>query len=214
MSVIEFSSGDKFVIRLIKYHSANPNNKWANTYEFRATETGGTGPLNALASSIVLFEQALHMTFVKFDHYTISTWEEDSVPYDPEAFISTPLTVSGLRGGLADGLPLNQAYAVRRVPSAGRFGHLFYRGCLLEDDVSSPAGKQVLDDPEGLQESIDTALESSELGLTLGAALDGGFQMVMINKDGTQIRPVVTLTASGVSAVPQDHAWFNRTPAS
>jgi hypothetical protein len=103
------------------------------------------------------------------------------------------------------------ALAVTRQAQSGRFGHLFYRGHLGEGDVTSPAGIPTLALPDDIQDIIDGALTSTDLGDSLGVTPSGAFGMVMISKDGSQVRPVTGLRAQGVSSVPLDHAWFNRT---
>jgi hypothetical protein len=211
MSVTGYESGDQFTIRVTKFHQLNPDNKWANSYEFQAEAAGAEDELLTLGQAVVEFEAALHRNVVIFDRILISTWQPDSKPYNPEVFISSTLTAVGGRGTDADNLPLNQTLAVARIAGFGRFGHLFYRGVLDEEDVSAPAGKQVLDDRAGIQTMIDAAIVSSGLEDYLGATSTRVLKMVMISADGAQSRDIIQLRAQGVSAVPQDHAWFNRT---
>ena len=213
MSVVDFAADDLFVIRTIKYLSTNPDNKWANSYEFKATASGDVTALTLLASIIVLFEQGLHFTTVRFDHTIISTWAPDSVPYDPEAFVSLPEAASGLVGDEDAALSLDNCWSVRRVPASGRFGHIFYRGCLAEGMVEAPSGKSVFTTPSAMQDAIGDHLTDSELDAYLGNPASAPLQMVMISATGAQVRNVLTLRSGGVAKVPTDHAWFNRTPA-
>ena len=78
-----------------------------------------------------------------------------------------------------------------------------------EPGVSTPSGRYVLNDRAGLQAAIDGALGSSGLDDFIGAGT-GSLKMVMINKTGSQIRNILQLRVQGVSTVPLDHAWFNR----
>lgn len=211
MPVISFEADDLFVIRITKYLSSNPDRKWANSYEFRATAGGNSDALLALGTALSVFESSMHHSSVTFDRILISTWEPDSVPYNPASFISSTLTLTGARGGLADLMSLNNCLNVTRQAASGRFGHIFYRGFLLEDDVSAPAGKSVLNDRPGIQDDMDGAIASSGLGDYIGTAPAAEIQLVMISADGTNIRVVNNLRVSGVSVLPLDHAWFNRT---
>jgi len=211
MSVVEFGSGDLFIARVFKNHIANPDNTWVNSYEFKSTEAGTVGVIIDLAEKLVNFEIAVHSVAVNFTRITISTWEIDSVPYDPTTFFSTTTTGVGTRSTTGDLVGLNNCLTVSRVPISGRFGHIFYRGFLVESDIEAPAGKTVLADKPGTQTIVDAALTSSGLDETIGIAADGSFQMVMVDKTGIVVRNVRELLVSGVSALPQDHAWFNRT---
>lgn len=211
MSVASYVSGDTFVVRTIKQLTTNPDNRWANSYELRADADGSTDELLAAALKIVSFEQLLHAPSVRFVQFVVSTWEEDSVPYEPQNFLSTPISVVGSRTVASDLLPLNQTWGITRVASYGRFGHLFLRGCLYELDVVAPAGKQVFNNLTAIAADLATAVTSSELeDLFLGTPASP-LRLVMINRTGTQIRNLLGFSAGGISAVPQDHAWYNRT---
>lgn len=212
MSVLTYDEGDLFIARVVKYLSTNPSNKWVNSYELRATIAGSTDNILAFATQLINFEIGMHLNLVRFDRLLISTWEADSVPYDPAAFISTTLTATGSITPAGDAQPLQTALSVTRQAQSGRFGHLFYRGMLTEDDVESPAGLPVLTDQSAIQDIIDGALSTSNFDDALGVTPAGALGLVMISRDGTQVRPVTGLRAQGVSSVPLDHAWFNRTP--
>jgi len=210
MSVSDFAADDLFILRIIKHLGTNPDRKWANSYEFRAVGAGSESDLLVMAQAFVEFEAALHGTAVQFDRFLISTWEADSVPYDPAAFIASTVSAVGTKVMASDIEPLNMVLSVTRVATTGRFGHLFYRGVLQEVEVVSPAGKPTLVNRAAIQTDIDTALGDSSADQYLGPEVGAPFKMVMVNKDGTQVRPVAGLFAQGVSSVPLDHAWFNR----
>jgi hypothetical protein len=211
MSVLTYEIGALFVYRTIKNLTTNPLDRWANSYEFRAVEAGTDADLIAVALTLLPFEKAFHSNLVNFSEVLISTWEEDSKPYDPETFISYPTTGVGAIGGISELEALNICLTVRRSASSGRFGHLFYRGVLHEGDVEAPAGKATLSDPATMQEDLDAAMTSSGFDSYVGPTLAEGLELVMINKGGTQIRNVRQLVVSGVTMLPTDHAWFNRT---
>ena len=211
MSVSSFLTDDRFVVRVIKAHNDNPSDTWANSYEFKATVDGSEAQLLILGNVVVEFERLMHKNVVGFKRLTISTWEADSVPYDPESFISVNLNAVGAIGVVSGVAPLNECLSVARVCATGRFGHIFLRGVLDTADVGSPAGKAILIDVPNVQGNIDDAITGSDLADYLGVAPDGPFTMSLINKTGTQVRSVIGLSAAGVSFLPLDHAWFNRT---
>lgn len=213
MPVTGGETGELFRVTIVKYLATNPDRKWANNYEVRSKETFTAGQLNQLGLVLVDFEKEMHLLTVQFDRLRISTWEEDSVPYDPTTFSSLPLTGTGVvEIGGDQASPLNQCLDVGRIPASGRFGHIYYRGALKEGNISAPAGKAVLTDPAAIATALANAVGLSELFNYLAGG-GGEFELVMIDKTGTQVRPVISLQRRGVATLPLDHAWFNRTPA-
>lgn len=210
MSVTTTTAGDLFIFRVTKYHQLNPDRKWANSYEFKVIEGSTEGSLLTLGAVLVNFESKLHLASTVFDRLLVSTWQPDSVPYDPETFISTSLTAIGTNPSGSNPIGLTQPLTVVRSAPTGRSGHLFYRNVLTEDIVSSPAGKTILDSRSDLQTLINGALTASGLEAYIGEPPDEGLQLVMVNADGTQVRPVIQLRAQGVTTLPLDHKWFNR----
>lgn len=213
MTVLTFDPGELFVFRTIKFLATNPNNKWVNSYEFTATDAGTTTELLNCATALVSFEAALHDDAVQFDHITVSTWGPDSVPYDPTVFLSIPLTQTGTVSDITnENVALGMALRVKRTPASGRFGNIFYRGVLHENQVSAPAGIPILSDTAGIQTLIDGAITSSSFSDFMAPDGSGGVVLVMIDATGSVIRSVTSLVAGGVSLIKQDHQWFNRTP--
>jgi len=211
MTVLAYETGQVFTFRIVKSLSTNPDNKWANTYEFRADTGGGPTELLALGEVLADFEVALHRDTVQFDRILISTWEPDSVPYDPSTFISSTLTGNGAVGPVGDNCALNVCMSVARIPISGRFGHIFYRGVLNEADTEAPAGRLILTDRPGQQDNVDAALTSSGLDNFVGLSAEGGFRMCMVGTDPAAFRVITQLRVQGATTLPQDHAWFNRT---
>lgn len=211
MTVLAYGVDDMFILRIIKYHSANPDRKWANSYELHAHSPGDTSVLQAVASAFVLFEQEMHNPLIIFDRYLLSTWEADSKPYNPDVFLSFPLGTAGTGPDVTNLIGLGQAFNVARIPTSGRFGHLFYRGVLTEDHVSAPAGKSILTSLPAMQAIVDGAIVASEVATYMEVDNAVGITLAMVSPTGEDFRNVTTLSASGVSNLPQDHAWFNRT---
>lgn len=213
MSVLAFNTDDLFRITIVKYHVNNPDRKWGNNYELQATADGVTSDLVTAATRLVDMEEDLHFDNTRFDRVRISTWEPDSVPYDPTVFVSLPLSSSGNRP--TSGIELNAinvCWHVARFPLSGRFGSLYYRNALSESDTIAPAGRTILASPSGMATTLGDAVDDSNTSTMLeGTGVP--FNLVMINEDGTQVRPIISLVSRGVAHVPFDHAWFNRTPA-
>lgn len=210
MPVETFALGDRFRITTVKYLAANPDRRWDNNYELRAKAGGSVTDLTQIGLKIVALEQALHADKVRFDRMRMSTWEEDSDPYDPGSFVSLPLSGSGLRdtsGGQV--LALNVCYHVARVPISGRFGAIFYRGALTEGEVEAPAGKFILTSLAAEFTLLNAALDDSGMGDVLNGD-DPIWEIVMVNATGSNTRVVLGLVPRGVAVVPFSHAWYNR----
>lgn len=211
MSVLTFTTNDRFIFRIIKHYTTNPSRQWSNSYEVLANSAGSLGDLTVLGSALELFESLLHNTFTAFDRLVISTWSPDSKPYDPDAFYVQELTGNGTRDTTGELEPITTCLSVARQPTSGRLGHIFYRGVLSQGDTSAPSGITVLNSPGALTSELNDALTDSELSGYIGLGAAGPLVLAMINKTGTNTRLVMALKVGGVVQLPVDHAWFNRT---
>ncbi len=211
MSVLTFAVNDLFVARIKKNHVSNPSRSWQNSYEFVANSAGSLSDLAAMADTLLNFEAQIHNTFTHFEQVTVSTWAADSKPYDPDAFLTLPVSLNGLRDTTGELEPLNVCWSVSRSAFSGRAGHVFFRGVLAQADTQAPSGILQLTDPSAMSALLSDARIDSSLTGYLGTAPEAPLSMALINKNGTNIRTVQTLTSVGVSLLPVDHAWFNRT---
>lgn len=213
MPVTTFVADDLFTVRVFKQHINNPDRVWANNYEFKAKGGGGASDVAALLAATYEFELAFHTIYVRLIRVSASTWEADSVPYDPLSFMSIPLNDLGTISETGEDLvALNTCMRVNRVPESGRFGQLYYRGCLFENDIEAPSGANVMHPGSGAESAFEAAIASGSMADILTGS-DATWDMVMVNSDGTQVRRVNALLLAGVSTVPMNHTWFNRTPA-
>lgn len=210
MSILSFEVADRFVLRIIKSHTANPSRQWANSYEFAALTPGVLGDIEGFVSAMVLYEVTLHNTFTRFVRAVASTWEADSKPYDPDAFLTQELDLAGVRDTSGELEPLNVCLNVVRRPSSGRQGHIFYRGVLSQADTVAPSGILQLADVTAMSTLLADAVTAGGIDSYLGIGASA-FSLVMINKTGTEGRSLRDLVVGGVSLLPVDHAWFNRT---
>jgi hypothetical protein len=210
MPVSSYAVDDLFVFRVIKRMVTNPDRKWANTYEFRAVAAGSEDELLALGTALVEFEANMSLTATEFTRLIISTWVPDSVPYNPESFISTSLTASGGKIPGSDIQPLTMALSVARQVASGRFGHIFMRCVLQETDTVAPAGKSILVNRPAFQGLLNTAQDDAGLLDYIGLSPALGLQMVMVGKTDAEVRPVIGLAVQGVTQLPVDHTWYNR----
>lgn len=204
-----------FTIRIIKgWRGRQIERSWSNTYEVMAG-TEGPVELETMAQAIVTAEQQLHLTDVQFLEYTISTWEPDSQPYNPETFVTVGLAVAGLRGGgggiTPNALDYNVCMMVHRNAVTGRTGRVYYRGVLSEDDVQMGGdGRFTFTVPSGATGAPFTAYQAALAPYT-GAGLDP-LKLALISVSGatTYRRPIISWTPGGVVVNKKNHKWFDR----
>lgn len=217
MSVIEPVAGEGFVYTITKCLVANPAVRWRNTYE--AFYDGDDPPVSSwimdLATALLEFEQLIHLTGVQFVQTTISTYAEDSRPYDPESFITIPHsadTVGARTIGQSQPLDLTAAFYVRRQVPTGRQGKLFYRGVLGENDVEAPAGSLRLSNVAAMQALVNDSLNDSNLTNYFYPAAEGRLMLSMTStpSPGNTIhRQIMAFLAAGATRVSNDHRWYN-----
>lgn len=214
-SVLDFEIGDLFILRVWKHHTDAPLVEWTNTYEAKALAAGGLILLTDLAAKAVAFEQVLHGEDIQFSRYTISTWQPDTHPYDPEAFYDHPLgsATFGTRVITGDQLPVRVCWAAQRAAVTGRMGKLYYRGCLGEGDVQAAGEGYQFTNPAAMETLINGAATTTQFGNYFAPAV-GAMELSMIGlpKGVTvpQVRGVTDITSDGVVDVQMNHRWFNR----
>lgn len=217
MSVAVITTGERFVARIYKRLTTNPDQVWVNTYEMVArvgAADGITASRNALGA-LVDWEQRFHLQTVQFYRSVMSTWLPDSEPYNPYNLLVDDFDpVSGARVvGTNDPMALNVGLSVRRDVLAGRQGRAFYRGVLTEGDVIAPAGSYVLT-PEArasLQSLVNAA--GSETGGLNGALQGTGLALALLpgRTDGIQDERIYTeMTVVGVSIKALNNRHFDR----
>lgn len=210
-----------FVVRIFKsWNVVDEENYWVNNYEFMSDE--GTildaGP-RAIADSLVAAERAIHLPGVKFFKFTISTWANDTPVYDPSKFVSVPLNVSGQRNVTGDALDANVCFFVKKEVAGGRYGKLFYRGCLVEGDVQTRGDLSYELTSGSTIATGGTAWNAylAEMNSVIGGLVPGG-EFAMIgrvkgvsgNPGPVYKRAVLAVTAAGVTINDTNHKWYNR----
>jgi len=136
MTVTNITTGELFTVRLYKRYGSLT---WANNYEVRArfdAPFAGTA-IQELVNYLVSLEQPIHSSLVRLDRAVISTYQPDSTPYNPDAFVAIPIGVFGGAGFTTDPMPLEYCLFVRRVTASGRNGKLLYRGVFEEGSVTT-----------------------------------------------------------------------------
>lgn len=211
MPVDSFAAGDLFRVTIIKHHSLNPSDQWANTYELQSSDSGLKANLSEAANKLLLWERNMMFASTVFDRLVVGTWEPDSAPYNPINFFTTTLGLAGLKTTPAAPKDLTTCLHITRNVAYGRVGHIFLRNCLGEGDVEAPAGKAVLTDQGGQAVSEGLAEVAANLTDMFGNPAIDVLGLVMVDKTADVVRPLISFIVSGVSQVKSDHKWYNRT---
>lgn len=209
MPVDTYAMNELFRLTVIKHHVNNPADAWANTYEFKALASGTIPQLRLLAGRLANFEEDFAFDTTVFDRVVIATWEADSAPYNPSNFAVYPLGVTGAVAAAVGPVGLGTCLHVVRTPVSGRLGHLFFRNCLTEADVSAPAGIDVLTNMATTAATFLTSITTAGLDEHFTGG-EEDLEMVMIDELGSVVRGVGGLSVTGVSRVKTDHKWYNR----
>lgn len=210
-----------FIIRIFKsWGVRDPERRWVNTYEVTTTSSSTPPAQEDTMMAFVEAEREIHHHKVQFLSATISTWVEDSRPYDPGSFNTYELSTVGKRdtpdAHALEALDLNVIYLIKRQTVSGRSGKLFYRGCVLELDVEMAGDGRF---------QISTGAAIAEAGTAFSAYQtamapfldDGGgaSKLALISKiaGSLTIRPVTELHVGNIGVNRRNHRYFNRAAA-
>jgi hypothetical protein len=198
----------------------SPDRKWSNVYEL--TTPTPVAPADLAVSGgpiehIVLAEMALHLDQVAFLQYTLSTWEADSSPYNPDSFVTKELTGNGGRAlGTAQPLDERLCLLVTRRVATGKQGRLFYRGVLIETDVIATATLRFkIDDASPVSDVGPGSVWNSYMAMMampLNPASTARLALIGIPKGGGSSieRALTGLSVAGVSVDSVNHRYFDR----
>ena len=211
-SVITFGVGDKFIITIRKSLVEQPLVRWVNRYELLAVGDGDLDDLIEALSRFTAFEQNMHFNTVHFDQAEVATWKPDSQPYNPEAFYTQQLDLTGFTAPQADLLDLVVCGLVRRQALSGRNGVLALRGCLDETDVLSTGGVWRFSVTGLARWGVNLASAINNILMYMNGS-SPVLRFVMIDAEGTHIRAVLDMVIGKISNVKRDHRYFDRPTA-
>lgn len=206
MTALDPGVAQGFIVRIYKYLASNPSLMWANSYELISVGDPGVGASDNVVTALLNFEAAIHLDDVRFDRAVFSTYVADGEPYDPESFIVYPSSLEGAVSTVGkDPRSLNDCLFVRRVVSSGRTGKLFYRRCLTDEDVTSPAGSIQLAPASPVWDNVGQAFSDYLVDYT-GTASD--FRLALIAL-GQVVRNVASFQAAGARVRQYNNRWFD-----
>jgi hypothetical protein len=202
-----------FIIRVFKsWGTRDAERRWVNNYEVEAGALGVTA-LDAVAEAIADAERVIHLNQVHFLSATISTWAEDSTPYNPLAFRTIELDGTGTPlVGSDDPVDSNVCLLVKFQAATGRSGRRFYRGVLTEADMEIGGDARFnLEAASPVRTRFNQAGGYAEL---LAPYLSGGADPVSIvlaapNLVGVQ-REVESVEIGGIVVNRRNHRYFDR----
>jgi hypothetical protein len=208
MTVTNITQGEIFTVRIYKRYGAL---FWANNYEVQAAQDApfAQTAISDLVDRLAGLERQLHIPQVTFDRAVVSTYVRDSVPYNPDAFTTLPLSGVGTNDlGQGEPVSLEHCLFVRRVTQSGRPGKLLYRGCLTEGGVTT------VDFRAQISPSFVTTLQG-RLNTWFAAWLQQTlWRLVLVSGDEQlNIREVQGLTLTPKITLKQvGNAYFDRAP--
>jgi len=208
MTVTNITQNELFTVRVYKRYGANV---WANNYEIRArqdvpfAQTAIIDLVNALTN----LEQPIYPSYIRIDRAVVSTYQPDSIPYNPDNFTTIPIGAPGGAGFSTDPMPLEYCLFVRRVTASGRPGKLLYRGVFEENTVTTADLRPIVS-PSRLNQLQNHF--SSWFASFLGN--NNPFEMVMASgQENIQVRLVQGLAVSQSIVLKQvGNAYFDRRP--
>lgn len=162
-SLVTPVNGDIVTVSVHKHLISNPGAIWSNTYDFKILlATSGT-LFTGITETCLEFERLITLNTTHFDEVRVSTFLPDSRPYNPEAFITTPVDVVGHATPDGEPEPLGFAWLVIRNTGTGRPGKLFLRAALTEGSVFSSGGLPAFSDAPGLRTFLAAQVTASGL---------------------------------------------------
>jgi len=215
-------------VRVFKSLVSQPTVRWANSYEIES----GAAPLESgdivqLSDELVAAEKLLHLTTVKFDRVVTSTWVSDSVPYNPDNLKTLEYAEAGsVSIGADEREALDTVLFVKRLADFGRSGKLFYRGCLLDNQVDTNSGELSLTSAATTSLNARIVAFKAAIVTTLPLMVMAGKSLInkvyketpagqvqeveYVRQTNPHIRPVTNFVLGGVRRVQLGHKYFDK----
>lgn len=211
----ELIDANYVIIRTFKRAVGNPSYEWVNTYECFVTVPGDATQWATIATAFYVAEAEVHTENVEYTKVTISSWEPDSVPYNPNSFLVLDVPLyPGQLTLTSDPEPRNMTLSVKRSVSFGRSGKLFYRGALQEGDVEAGASLlPILTSAAALNFTTLVSAMYGDMQDALVADGGAGSTMMLISGLDTETisgRAVTGFVVRGVTFSDPDHKYFDR----
>lgn len=185
-----------------------------NNYEVESAATG-VASLAATASAIAAAEKIIHLDLVNFLSATVSTWEPDGTPYNPDSFTTVELAGVGSRATASQqSVDSNVALKVNYQPTTGRSGRRFYRGCLIETDIVGLGDLSYTFESGSPVADGGTAMVSfkSAMAPYLAGGTDANKVVLAYTGagSGSVVRGVASIKSAGIAINRRNHRYFDR----
>lgn len=207
-NIIAYDQGVFFILRIFKFWLTNPALRWVNNYELVSTQAGGLPELIAAANKVYTLERLCHLQVTAFDRFSIGTWTPDSVPYNPNAFVTYGINTIGQRAGSGDAAPAETAVMIRKGMQTGRQGRAFWRGCLVEPDLAASGGLPVFATSLFANTFIQAKTTSAIAGMFLGGA--DPIHLCSLTRTGDYFREVTDMNVDRVLNVNMNHRYYDQ----
>lgn len=172
---------------------------WRNTHEVDMGALSTFDPVKATAigNAFASFHRALLCNYFSVDRVVVSEYAGATL-LTPDNFVSLPVNLPGLRATATfNTLGIHTCMVVRRDVERGRYGRMWLRGYLREDDVvGGSGGQQILTVPATNQTEVDNA---STAMVTILTAQGGSMVVARGDEPFVAVRDVTGWTVSGVA---------------
>lgn len=183
----------------------NTDVRWVNRYQVMLYESINYGTLGVFAQALADFHADVLAEGLQVEKVTISTREEDSNPYDGDELASFRFNLAG-RAYIPKLLPLTAVTMVNKVTFTGRWGKVYLRGTVGEDDVDVVLGKWILHPVSNLPTRIETAANAR-----LAPFMDDnpdGVKLILLSRN--TVRNVIGMSFARVGVMKLDRKYYDK----
>ena len=192
MSVSAPADNETFKVCIFKSHNYVQSREFVNSYELVASNGAEFGDIQTAVEKIAEFERQIHLNIVGFNRYTISTWQPDSTPYNPQNLFTHQLSTVGAREvSNSNVLALQAVLSIKRLTSFGKCGRIAYRGCLTEAQTDGTSGTIIYSNPTEIASMLSDALGNSHIGDLWD--VDGKVRLALVSSGTYSVQHVTGL---------------------
>lgn len=181
------------IMRAYMHYDVRPNDWWTTNMEFDYAGSLSAGEVESAALDFANGLANLLLNNVVIDRVTVSTWQEDSEPYDPANLVVIPIGINGEIAFLFTA-PVDDDIVlfIRKTVTTGRSGKILLRGALTVAMIDVNSGSWFIV-PIALDDIQDRVAE-----LWLG--LSNQFNPILIGR--SLLETILPATPAGQKQVP------------
>lgn len=137
-----------YTFRAYMHYDVRPSDFWTTTIEYSLDDVIESGIVEAVALGVSSGLAKMLLTNVVIDRVVVSTWQQDSEPYNPANVRTIPMGFFGqqsftLTEPVADDLTI----FIRKNVTSGLTGKMFLRGAITQLSVDTESGEWTIEGP-------------------------------------------------------------------